>query len=42
VAAIAPAKVLSLAYSMPADDVEHGERDASTLLSVTFDMREAA
>jgi predicted RNase H-like HicB family nuclease len=36
------AKVLSLAYSVLADEVEHGERDASTLLSVTFDMGEAA
>jgi predicted RNase H-like HicB family nuclease len=36
------AKVLSLAFSVLADEVEHGERDAETLLSVTFDTREAA
>jgi predicted RNase H-like HicB family nuclease len=36
------AKVLSLAYTVLADEVEHGERDAATLLSVTFDTREAA
>ena len=36
------AKVLSLAYTVLADEVEHGERDATTLLSVTFQMREAA
>jgi hypothetical protein len=34
--------VLSLAYSVLADEVEHGERDAATLLRVTFDTREAA
>jgi predicted RNase H-like HicB family nuclease len=36
------AKVLSLAYSVLAGDVENGERDAATLLSVTFQTREAA
>jgi predicted RNase H-like HicB family nuclease len=36
------AKVLSLAYTVLADEVEHGERDATALLSVTFDTREAA
>jgi predicted RNase H-like HicB family nuclease len=36
------AKVLSLAYTVLADEVQHGERDAQTLLSVTFDTREAA
>jgi predicted RNase H-like HicB family nuclease len=36
------AKVLSLAYSVLADEVEHGERDPATLLSVTFETREAA
>jgi predicted RNase H-like HicB family nuclease len=36
------AKVLSLAYSVLADEVENGERDAATLLSVTFQMHEAA
>jgi predicted RNase H-like HicB family nuclease len=35
------AKVLSLAYTV-LDEVEHGERDATTLLSVTFQTREAA
>lgn len=35
-------KVLSLAYTVLADEVEHGERDAATLLSVTFDTSEAA
>lgn len=35
------AKVLSLAYTVLADEVEHGERDPQTLLSVTFDTREA-
>jgi predicted RNase H-like HicB family nuclease len=36
------ARVLSLAYTVLADEVEHGERDATALLSVTFDTREAA
>jgi predicted RNase H-like HicB family nuclease len=36
------AKVVSLAYSVLADEVEHGEREATTLLSVTIDTREAA
>lgn len=36
------AKVLSLAYSVLADEVEHGEREAATLLNVTFDQHEAA
>ncbi len=36
------AKALALSYSVLADEVEHGERDAQTLLTVTFDMREAA
>jgi predicted RNase H-like HicB family nuclease len=36
------AKVLSLAYTVLADEVQHGERDAQSLLSVTFDTREAA
>jgi predicted RNase H-like HicB family nuclease len=36
------AKVLSLAYSVLAEEVEQGERDAETLMSVTFDTREAA
>jgi predicted RNase H-like HicB family nuclease len=36
------AKVLSLAYSVLADEVENGERDAATLLSVTFQTHEAA
>jgi predicted RNase H-like HicB family nuclease len=36
------AKVVSLAYTMLADEVENGERNAQTLLSVTIDMRGAA
>jgi predicted RNase H-like HicB family nuclease len=36
------AKALSLSYTVLADEVEHGERDVQTLLSVTFDTREAA
>ncbi len=36
------AKALSLAYNVLADEVEHGERDAKTLLSMTVDTREAA
>jgi predicted RNase H-like HicB family nuclease len=35
-------KVLALAYSVLADEVEHGERDPRTLLNVEFDTREAA
>jgi predicted RNase H-like HicB family nuclease len=36
------AKVLSLAYTVLADEVQHGERDAQSLLSITFHTREAA
>jgi predicted RNase H-like HicB family nuclease len=36
------AKALALSYTVLADEVTHGERDARTLLSVTFDTREAA
>ena len=36
------AKAPSLSYTVLADEVEDGERDAQTLLSVTVDTREAA
>ena len=36
------ARALTLSYQVLADEVEHGERDAQTLLNVTFDTREAA
>jgi hypothetical protein len=35
------AKVLSLAYTVFADEAQHGERDGQSLLSVTFDTCEA-
>jgi predicted RNase H-like HicB family nuclease len=36
------AKALSLAYTVLADEVEHGERGPQTLLNLTIDTREAA
>jgi predicted RNase H-like HicB family nuclease len=36
------AKALSLAYTVLADEVEHGERAPQTLLNLTIDTREAA
>jgi predicted RNase H-like HicB family nuclease len=35
-------KALALAYSVLADEVEHGERDPRTLLHVVFEPGEAA
>jgi predicted RNase H-like HicB family nuclease len=35
-------KAVALAYSVLADEVEHGERDARTLLTLTFETPEAA
>ena len=35
-------KAVALSYSVLADEIEHGERDARTLLQVTFDTPAAA
>jgi predicted RNase H-like HicB family nuclease len=35
-------KAVALSYSVLADEVEHGERDARTLLTLTFETPEAA
>ena len=35
-------KVQALALSVLADEIEHGERDGSTLLTVTFESARAA
>ena len=35
-------RVLALAYTVLADEVEHGDRDPHTLLNLVIDTREAA
>ena len=35
-------KAVALSYSVLADEVEHGERDARTVLTLTFETSEAA
>ncbi len=35
-------KAVALAYSVLADEVEHGERDARSVLTLTFETPEAA